>query len=101
MQRTAFFKKKSLEELLNKNQAVSAGSHLLRHAIFRTSGYQREIRRTGDLQLGYWRKTLKERDQRTPYPKRFVLIPGFRDTSWTGYLITRVLSPLFRRKYDE
>lgn len=84
-----------------KNAVVSSGSQLLTQAVFRSSGYRREVRRMGELHLGYWRKTLKLKDQRSPYPKRFVLIPGFKDAPLAGYLVTRLLSPLFQKRFDE
>ncbi len=71
-------------------------------AIFlKARNYQWELRRNGEVKLGYWRKILRPRDQKQPYPKRFVLIPGFGDTplSWQG--VVTLLLPVLKLHYDE
>lgn len=75
--------------------------HLVAKGIFRATGFRWEIRRHGELKLGYWRKTLKPRSRKTPYPKRFVLIPGFGDTPLSWHLVTVMMQPVLKNYYDE
>lgn len=84
-----------------KEQSLLVGFEWLARGIFKPQGYQWEVRRNGELKLGYWRKTLRTRNQKHPYPKRFVLIPGFGDSplSWSG--VISLLWPILRRNFDE
>jgi pimeloyl-ACP methyl ester carboxylesterase len=68
-----------------------AAAHAMRRA-----GYRWELRRSGELKIGLWRKKLQSGSHR-----RLVLIPGFGDTpmSWIGVL-TLLRSPL-KKNYDE
>lgn len=86
----------------SKDLSVIHGLHFLAKGALKASRYQWEIRRSGELKLGYWRKILKPRDTKKPYPKRFVLIPGFGDTplSWQGVMV--LLQPILKNScYDE
>src|SRR5690348_3378109 len=75
--------------------------HWVAKAVYRAQGYRWEIRRNGEIKLGYWRKTLRKKDQRSPYPKRFVLVPGFGDTQLSWYWVVLLLQPVLARHYDE
>lgn len=77
------------------------GLHWIGQGAFKANGYQWEVRRSGDLKLGYWRKTLKARNLRSPYPKRFILIPGFGDTPLSWYPLLTLISPILHMNYDE
>src|SRR4051794_35918010 len=75
--------------------------HWVAHRVFKGMGFQWELRRNGDLKLGIWRKTFKQKNQRSPYPKRFVLIPGFGDTPLSWYFVISLLEPVLKQNYDE
>src|SRR4051812_5776338 len=69
--------------------------------IFTANGYQWEPRRSGEIKLGYWKKSLRSKDQRKSYPKRFVLIPGFGDSPLSWYSTISLLTPVLKGRYDE
>jgi pimeloyl-ACP methyl ester carboxylesterase len=75
--------------------------HWVAHGVFKAEGYRWEVRRNGDMKLGYWRKILKPKDQRSSYPKRFVLIPGFGDTPLSWHLVITFLQPILKQNFDE
>ncbi len=85
----------------SKDITAVHGIHLLAKGILKSNGYQWELRRSGDMKLGYWKKVLKPRNSKSPYPKRFVLIPGFGDTPLSWYLVTTLLYPILKRNFDE
>jgi pimeloyl-ACP methyl ester carboxylesterase len=62
-------------------------------------GFRWELRRSGELKLGLWRKRFNKTKKASP--KRLVLIPGFGDTplSWLGVLA--LLWPVLKGNYDE
>jgi pimeloyl-ACP methyl ester carboxylesterase len=70
------------------------------HHLFKAIGYRFEVRRSGELKIGLWRKTLNSAAQKK-HPRRFVLIPGFGDSplSWLGVL--SLLQPVLKKNYDE
>jgi pimeloyl-ACP methyl ester carboxylesterase len=84
-----------------KNVSPFKGLHWLGMGAFKANGYSWEIRRSGELKLGYWRKTLKPKNSRSAYPKRLVLIPGFGDTPLSWYSIVTFLQPVLRFNFDE
>lgn len=70
------------------------------HRLLAVSGYRFELRRSGELKLGLWRKPL-HRGRRPRNPRRLVVIPGFGDTplSWLG--VISLLQPLVQKRFDE
>jgi len=77
------------------------GIHWIAKGILRGQGFKWEIRRNGDLKMGYWRKSLRTKNQKSAYPKRFVLIPGFGDTPLSWHAVVILLLPVLKRQYDE
>ncbi|MCM2279958.1 MAG: alpha/beta hydrolase [Oligoflexia bacterium] len=83
--------------------------HWTVHRLLPLAGYRLEIRRSGELKLGLWRKTLRkgEKGQKgavrgsAASARRLVLIPGFGDTplSWLG--VMALLQPMLRSRFDE
>jgi pimeloyl-ACP methyl ester carboxylesterase len=75
-----------------------AAAHAMRRA-----GYRWELRRSGELKLGLWRKSLRSgaTAARAKAVRKLVLIPGFGDTpmSWVGVLA--LLGPSLKKHYDE
>jgi pimeloyl-ACP methyl ester carboxylesterase len=63
------------------------------------AGYRLELRRSGELKLGLWRKSWRQAQAQRP--RRFVLVPAFGDSllSWLPVLIA--LRPILRRHFDE
>src|SRR4051812_14911606 len=77
--------------------AHQAAAHAMRRA-----GYRWEPRRSGELQLGLWRKEWKRASGiKSHAPKRFVLVPGFGDTPMSWLLILGLLRPILRKNFDE
>ncbi len=70
---------------------------------FLKAGFQWELRRSGDLELGLWKIPLSKRLKKADlaFPKRFVLIPGLGDTSLSWLTVLLLLQPALRKKYDE
>jgi pimeloyl-ACP methyl ester carboxylesterase len=83
------------------DRTMLQGIHWIAHGVLRTGGYRWEVRRNGEVKIGYWKKTLRARDHKAPYPKRFVLMPGFGDTplSWLG--VMTLLHSTLKSNYDE
>jgi penicillin amidase len=75
--------------------------HWLAWGVLKKEGYQWEVRRTGELKIGYWRKSFRSKNQRSAYPKRFVLIPGFGDTALSWYMVLGFLRPILKQNFDE
>ncbi len=80
------------------------GVHWAARQALTQAGFKWELRRSGELQLGLWRKTLRKIPSSTSkkaQPKRFVMIPGFGDTpiSWLPVMI--MMNPVLRSKFDE
>ncbi|MFZ9596270.1 MAG: alpha/beta fold hydrolase [Bdellovibrionia bacterium] len=73
----------------------------LSRGLFRAQGYDWETRTSGDMKLGLWRKSFSSRSQKSPYPKRFILIPGFGDSPLSWYPVVMLLTPLLKKNYDE
>src|SRR5437868_6655235 len=73
------------------------GVHFIAHHALRAAGFRWELRRTGDLKIGLWRKSWKKNGA----PKRLILVPGFGDTPLTWLPIVASLTPLLKRRYDE
>ncbi len=79
--------------------------HQVADRILRLRGYEFELRRSGDVSLGLWRKRFKSRKAeglpRLGTPRRLVFVPGFGDTPLGWLLLFGLLGPLMRQKYDE
>ena len=88
-------------KLRKQDITILHGIHWVARGILQSQDYKWELRRTGETKLGYWRKTLRKRNSRSAYPKRFVLIPGFGDTplSWQG--VITLLTPVLKLHFDE
>ncbi|MEO5969212.1 MAG: alpha/beta hydrolase [Bdellovibrionia bacterium] len=77
------------------------GLQWVAQGIFKAYGYRWETRRSGDLKMGYWRRTLKTQDRKLPYPKRLVLLPGFGDSPLSWHVVMVLLSPVLKKEFDE
>lgn len=92
--------------------------HWAAERILRQAGYRLEPRRSGELQLGLWRKSWNRHPGprpwrpdlpaagssarfRTASPRRLVLVPGFGDTPLSWLCVLAVLRPIVRRNFDE
>jgi pimeloyl-ACP methyl ester carboxylesterase len=77
------------------------GLQWIAKGIFKANGYQWETRRSGELKIGYWRKTFRAQDRKLPYPKRLVMLPGFGDSPLSWFSVLAVLFPVLKNEYDE
>jgi len=93
--------KKELKQSLKENLTLLRSAHLLAHGALRARGYQWELRRSGELKLGLWKKTLKAKDRKKSFPKRLVVVPGFGDTPLSWLMVLGVLRPVISRQFDE
>ena len=75
---------------------VLKGLHWLAHRALPAAGYEFELRRSGEIKLGVWRKRLRSSGNR-----RIVLIPGFGDTPLSWLPVVGMLLPVLKRRYDE
>jgi pimeloyl-ACP methyl ester carboxylesterase len=78
-------------------------------------GYEFELRRSGEVSLGLWRKRFAPRGAalstqlgqrgegkpRSGLPRRLVFVPGFGDTPLGWLVLFGLLGPVIRRHYDE
>ena len=78
---------------------ILAGLHTVTRMAFKAAGYKWELRRSGELELGLWR--IKLRSGKKSNPKRFVLVPGFGDSSFSWLAVLGMIRPVLSRKYDE
>ena len=78
---------------------ILAGLHAATRLAFKMAGYKWELRRSDELELGLWRIKLG-RSKKTN-PKRFVLVPGFGDSSFSWLAVLAFLRPVLQSKYDE
>ncbi len=87
------------------NIPVLRGVHWAAKQILKGTGYQFEARRSGDLQLGLWRRALNPPRQRGrtdgATSRRLVIVPGFGDTPLSWMPLLALLEPLLKRRYDE
>lgn len=93
--------KKLIPEVLPHD--IVKGVHRAAHFALSAAGYRFELRRSGEMKLGLWRKELRPVSRRTRKDtlKRFVLVPGFGDTPLSWLPVVAFLQPLLRQKYDE
>ena len=92
---------RSLGMKISLKVGVLSGLHFLARGFFKARGFKWEVRRAGEMQLGYWKMKLHGRNPNRPYPRRFVLIPGFGDTPLSWYPVTALLRPWLMQHYDE
>ena len=78
---------------------ILAGLHATTRFAFKLAGYKWELRRSGELELGLWR--IKMGRGKKANPKRFVLVPGFGDSSFSWLAVLALLRPVLQSKYDE
>ncbi len=81
--------------------SVLQGLHLAARVAFHGLGFRWELHRNGDQKLGYWKIHCREKSPGAPYPKRFVLIPGFGDTALSWQMQVLALQPILRQEFDE
>ena len=86
---------------LAQNFTVLRGVHWAAKGILKLRGFEWEIRRSGEVKLGYWKKVLRKRDRKSAFPKRFVVMPGLGDSSLSWYSVLVCLQPLLKRHFDE
>src|SRR5207248_3035392 len=72
-------------------------THFLTQMGYKLARYQWESCSFGDLKIGLWRRKIRQ----SPNPRRFVLVPGFGDTtaSWSWVLLT--MRSVLDRDFDE
>ncbi|HLE01388.1 MAG TPA: alpha/beta hydrolase [Bdellovibrionota bacterium] len=75
--------------------------HWTARQVLERTGYTWELRRRGELKIGLWRKSFRRDLKKKPHVKRFVLVPGFGDTSLSWFVILALLRPVLRARYDE
>jgi len=73
------------------------------HGLLRTAGFKLELRRSGELKLGLWRKNLRFSGVKTKHstPRRFVLVPGFGDSPLSWLYVLSLLNAGLKKNYDE
>jgi pimeloyl-ACP methyl ester carboxylesterase len=71
------------------------------HQLLRVRGYKCEVRRSGDLKLGLWRKEFRSKALGKRNPKRFVFLPGFGDTPLSWLSVLTLIEPVLRGNFDE
>lgn len=81
----------------------TASIRWLGRQAFERSGFNWDLRRSGDLKIGMWRKPLWPRlAGKTVSPKRLILIPGFGDSPISWLLVTRLTESVLKREgFDE
>ncbi len=82
----------------NSNLSVLKGLRWIAASAFHAAGYQWVAPVRGKRQLGYWRIRLSEKKRS---PKRFVLVPGFGDSSLSWLLVLAMLHSTLRAEFDE
>ncbi|MEK7691161.1 MAG: alpha/beta hydrolase [Bdellovibrionota bacterium] len=78
--------------------------HWVGQPVLRAGGFEWEHRRTGDLKIGYWKKTFSKsgrKSRSTRRKRRFVLIPGLGDTPLSWWPVIQLLTPALKREFDE
>lgn len=63
-------------------------------------GFKWEIRRSGELQLGLWRHTIRKQPPGTKI-RRLVLVPGFGDSALSWIPVLALLTPQILSQFDE
>lgn len=85
--------------------------HLFFRPILKQLGFVWEVRRRGELQLGFWRKSFTQRSSRNSSldassrantrPRRLVLVPGLGDSPLAWAQVWGPLQLLLKNHYDE
>lgn len=65
----------------------------LSHGLFRCAGFRWELRRSGELRVGLWRKRLVSSSTKKPVLRRLVIVPGFGDGALSWVTVTGLLLP--------
>jgi pimeloyl-ACP methyl ester carboxylesterase len=88
----------AIRPVLKKVPVLKSVHWAAAHAM-RRAGYRWELRRSGELKIGLWRKGLRAASGIAQ--RKLVLTPGFGDTpmSWIGVLT--LLMPTLKKHYDE
>lgn len=73
-------------------------AHWLAERFIRQLGYTLDLRRSGDLKIGLWRRKWKRKKSGTD---RLVIIPGFGDSPLSWMLALSLLKPIIQKHYDE
>jgi pimeloyl-ACP methyl ester carboxylesterase len=80
---------------------LMGGAMWAAHQILRVRGFKWEVRRNGELKIGLWRKTFREKTLRKPHPKRLVFVPGFGDTPLSWLSVLTLVEPILWKNFDE
>ncbi|MGK5088782.1 alpha/beta hydrolase [Bdellovibrionota bacterium FG-2] len=83
--------------------------HALAKSRMLKAGFRWETRRTGDLQIGLWRKSLHSKSETRAHPspdahqnvKRIVWVPTLGDSPLSWFPVLMFLKTFLRGKYDE
>jgi pimeloyl-ACP methyl ester carboxylesterase len=96
-------KQMKLDDFIQMGQKLPLlrGVHRVAHRLLLARGYRWELRRSGDLQLGLWRKEWSVRDKKLVVPARLVVIPGFGDSPLLWLMLFSFLQPLLKSRYQE
>ena len=86
---------------LGKKIPLLKGVHHIAHRMLLARGYRWELRRSGELELGLWRKQWSVRDKRLQIPRRLVVLPGFGDSPLLWLMLFSFLKPLLKSRYQE
>jgi pimeloyl-ACP methyl ester carboxylesterase len=83
--------------------AKTRGVRWVAQKLFESAGFSWDLRRSGELKIGMWRKSLRSRFAgKAVSPKRFVLTPGFGDSPISWLLVAQMLMPAMKRAgFDE
>jgi pimeloyl-ACP methyl ester carboxylesterase len=97
--------KRSRLSSATRSRLMSKSLHWVGRGTFQRAGFQWEVRRSGDLKIGMWRKKLRKEtsaSRKGISPKRLVIVPGFGDSPLSWLMVTSVLLPVLRKAgYDE
>jgi pimeloyl-ACP methyl ester carboxylesterase len=88
----------ALKSLLSPGGTALGALHRVAGPALRAAGFQWEERRTGDLTIGLWRRTIS---RRAGPARRLVIVPGFGDTPLSWLTVTLGMIPALRRRYTE
>lgn len=96
---------KGLDRVQGLRNSLLRKARWAAHGLLRAAGFDFELRRSGELRIGLWRKNLRPLGesfgvQRAPL-RRFVLVPGFGDSPLSWLYVLSLLGPTLRKRYDE
>lgn len=99
--------KATMGQVVNKNRLpILRGVHWVAHRMLPAARFKLELRRSGELKLGLWRRTISTGKPpgkpKSRSRKRFVIVPGFGDTPLSWLPVALILLPVLRRRgFDE